>query len=53
MAEPERARLVLETIKRDLERLARLASEVDQSLLAYMLDQAKAEAENQLANFGK
>jgi hypothetical protein len=48
MAEPESVKATLETIARDLKRLARLASEAEQPLLAFMLEQAKAEAENQL-----
>ena len=46
---PDRNRLVLEHIAYDIERLQRQAAAIGQNLLAYLLDQAAAEARHQLS----
>ncbi len=51
MPEPEDQKAALEAIAAELERLATLARRADQSLLVFMLDQAKMEAMNQLRQF--
>jgi hypothetical protein len=49
----ERRRLILEQIASDLERLSRQADAVSAGLLAFMIDQALAEARNQLDKDGR
>jgi hypothetical protein len=51
MADPEKIKATLEAISADLARLRDAAQEVGQSLLAFMLDQAKLEADNQLRQY--
>lgn len=51
MPKPEEQKASLEAIAAELEWLVTLASRDDQSLLAFMLNQAKTEAMNQLRQF--
>lgn len=48
MVDPEVQKVGLETIRVVLDRLAREAQELEQPLLAFMIDEARLEAENQL-----
>jgi hypothetical protein len=51
MAEKTQAKGALEKIVSDLGELVRIANEVDQPLLAYLLDSAKLEAVRELEKF--
>jgi hypothetical protein len=50
VVEPEVQEAGLQTIAAVLQKLVEEAQKIDQPLLAHMLDMAKAEAENQIAD---